>query len=250
MLKNKLNCVLKSKDEVDTAIKNLKKLGLPPHPHFVKSWDTYRMIDFIKSNGNQNSFVLDVGCNGSPILPFLRRLNFQNLYGCDVRLKIRSRRLYRNKVLNFLGKKEIGPVTELLQNKDNFYHLDIQDLEKTNYQDATFDFITSLSVIEHGVDKNRYFSEMKRILKPGGYLMTSTDYWPDKIETNSHVYHQIKPDIIFSKKEIEDLLLLAQKIGFSLVEPLDFDYGDKVVHWEKTGKDYTFILFCLQKNKN
>jgi len=243
----KLNCVLKSWDEVNTAVENLKKIGLPQHPHIVKSWDTYRMIDFIKKYGKKDSFILDVGCNGSPILPYLRRQDFQNLYGCDVNLKIRKRRLLRNKILDFLGKKEIGATTELLENKDKFYHLDVQNLEKTNYQDNNFDFVTSLSVIEHGVDITNYFQEMKRILKPRGYLLTSTDYWPNKIETNSNVYHEYKPDVIFSKQEIENILTLAQKTGFELYETLDYEYKDKVVHWEKTGQDYTFILFCLKK---
>ena len=67
-------------------MKCLRSLGLFPHHDRVKSWDTLKMIDIIKQ-ANISAFVLDVGCNGSPILPLLRRLGFMNLYGCDLFLK-------------------------------------------------------------------------------------------------------------------------------------------------------------------
>ena len=57
--------------------------------------------------------------------------------------------------------------------------ISIQDLEKTGFQNNTFDFVTSLSVIEHGINIENYFKEMNRILKKEGLLLTSTDYWPD-----------------------------------------------------------------------
>ena len=44
------------------------------------------MIKII-SSANRESFVLDVGCYESPILPMLKRLGFINLYGCDLILK-------------------------------------------------------------------------------------------------------------------------------------------------------------------
>ena len=44
------------------------------------------MIKII-SGAKRESFVLDVGCYESPILPMLKRLGFFNLYGCDLVLK-------------------------------------------------------------------------------------------------------------------------------------------------------------------
>ncbi len=51
-----------------------------------------------------------------------------------------------------------------------------------------FDYITSLSVIEHGVNIENYFKEMNRVLKKGGMLLTSTDYWYDKINNSAKVF--------------------------------------------------------------
>jgi len=88
---------------------------------------------------------------------------------------------------------------------------------------------------------------MNKILKRGGYLLTSTDYWPEKIKTNSNVYQSPKIDIIFDRKDIDNLLDIAQKNGFELFEPIDFEFNERVVNWKKTGKEYTFMFFCLKK---
>jgi len=245
--KSKLNCVLKSWQEVTEAQKKLSAFGLPPHPDVIKSWDTWKIIDFINSKGTKDSYVLDVGCNGSPTLPYLKKLGFNHLYGCDVDLKIRKRRLLR-RIKNTLS--NINPdklLNEMLENKDGFFHLSIQNLESTKYEANLFNFISSLSVIEHGVNISNYFAEMGRILKPGGFLLTSTDFWPEKIKTSSNVYDRPTGDIIFDKTEIENVISKAYMHEFKLYEPIDYNYGDKVVHWKKTGNDYTFLFFCLQK---
>ena len=186
------------------------------------------MIDIIKQ-ANLSAFVLDVGCNGSPILPLLRRLGFMNLYGCDLFLK-----------------EEISAAIELYKT----FHISIQDLEKTEFQNNTFDFVTSLSVIEHGISIQNYFKEMNRIIKRGGLLLTSTDYWPDKIVNlvSTDVNPKNSPDNIFSRREIEeDVISVAERNDFFLTEPIDFTYGERVIHWNDTCLDYTFIFFALRK---
>jgi SAM-dependent methyltransferase len=116
-----------------------------------------------------------------------------------------------------------------------------------------FDFITSLSVIEHGVNIQNYFKEMNRILKKDGILLTSTDYWPDKILNGVKTEYNPKhnPDNIFSMEEIEtNIIKTAKQYGFVLTEPIDFTYEDKVVHWDAIGLDYTFIFFALKKGRS
>ena len=223
------NSVLKNSFEIYHAIYCLRSLGLFPHHDRVKSWDTHKMVDIIKQS-DTSAFVLDVGCNGSPILPMLSRLGFINLYGCDLFLE-----------------EGIPSTIEMYKTFD----ISIQDLEKTEFQNNTFDFITSLSVIEHGINIQNYFKEMNRILKKDGLLLTSTDYWPEKIPNLVHteVNPKNSPDNIFSRREIEeDVISIAEQNGFLLTEPIDFTHGDKVVHWNATCLDYTFIFFALRKN--
>ena len=139
-------------------------------------------------------------------------------------------------------------ITEIYE--DQTFNISVQDLEKTNFNDNMFDFITSLSVIEHGVNIQNYFREMNRILKKDGILLTSTDYWPDKIVNAVKTKHNPKhnPDNIFSREEIEtNIIKTAEQYGFVLIEPIDFTYEDKVVHWDKTSLDYTFIFFAMKK---
>lgn len=235
------NSVLKNLSEVNYAINNLHSLGLFAHPDKVKSWDTYKMIKII-SEGDRSSFILDVGCNGSPILSILKRLGFKNLYGCDLFLKkIPS-------TLTEIVYPLYRPIIEIYE--DKAFNISIQNLEKTNFQDKMFDYITSLSVIEHGVNIQNYFKEMNRIMKKGGILLTSTDYWPDKILNiiKTKHNHRNDPDNVFSKEEIEkDVLKAAELNDLILTEPIDFSFENKVVHYNVTGLDYTFIFFALKK---
>jgi len=201
------------------------------------------MIDII-IKADKKSFVLDVGCNDSPILPMLKRLGFKNLYGCDLVLQPRYKRNFMNTIY-WLYKREYKPVVDM--HNDKHLELSIQSLEETNYQSNTFDFVTSLSVIEHGVDIHKYFMEMNRILKKGGFLLTSTDYWLEKITNTKRVLSKGTPDKIFDRSEIEAAVIIAEKYGLNLIGPIDYSFMDKVVHWDQTGLDYTFIFFAMKK---
>jgi 2-polyprenyl-3-methyl-5-hydroxy-6-metoxy-1,4-benzoquinol methylase len=43
------------------------------------------------------------------------------------------------------------------------------------YGDSTFDVVTSNQVIEHLADTDRFVEEIWRVVKPGGYVVTSTE---------------------------------------------------------------------------
>ena len=201
------------------------------------------MIKII-SGAKRESFVLDVGCYESPILPMLKRLGFFNLYGCDLVLKLDSSSKFNN-MSSFVYHEDYEPIAEMYNDKS--YQLSIRNLEDTNYSDQMFDYVTSLSVIEHGINIEKYFREMSRIIKNNGYLLTSTDYWPDKLVNNKNVLSKGTPDNIFSRDEIENLVAIAEKNGLKLIEPIDFEYKDKVVRWNSIGLDFTFIFFAMRK---
>ena len=243
------NSVLKNTFEVIEAKQGLQKLRLFQHHSPIKSWDTYKMIKII-SDAKRESFVLDVGCYESPILPMLKRLGFVNLYGCDLVLKSADRNpaFFSNNNSNsssFEYHEDYEPIAEMYSDKS--YQLSIRNLENTNYRDQMFDYVTSLSVIEHGVNIEKYFREMSRIIKSNGYLLTSTDYWPHKLVNNKNVISKITPDNIFSREEIENLVEIAEKNGLKLIEPIDFKYKEKVVRWNSIGLDFTFIFFAMRK---
>ena len=225
------------------AERGLQELRLFKHHWPIKSWDTYKMIKII-SGAKRESFVLDVGCYESPILPMLKRLGFFNLYGCDLVLKSDSNSELTD-MSSLVYHEDYEPIAEMYNDKS--YQLSIRNLEDTNYSDQMFDYVTSLSVIEHGINIEKYFREMSRIIKNNGYLLTSTDYWPDKLVNNKNVLSKGTPDNIFSRNEIEKLIEIAGKNGLKLIEPIDFQYKDKVVRWNSIGLDFTFIFFAMRK---
>jgi SAM-dependent methyltransferase len=205
----------------------------------------------ISGGANRESFVLDVGCYESPILPMLKRLGFTNLYGCDLVLKSSdcnpnfTNNNNNNNSSSFKYHEDYKRIAKMYTDKS--YKLSIRNLEDTKYRDQIFDYVTSLSVIEHGVNIEKYFREMSRIIKSNGYLLTSTDYWPDKLVNNKNVLSKETPDNIFSRDEIEKLVEIADKNGLKLIEPIDFQYKDKVVRWNSIGLDFTFIFFAMRK---
>jgi SAM-dependent methyltransferase len=244
------NSVLKNTSEVIEAEYGLQELHLFRHHWPIKSWDTYKMIKMI-SAAKRESFVLDVGCYESPILPMLKRLGFTNLYGCDLVLKSSdsnpnfTNNNNNNNSSSFNYHEDYEPIAKMYSEKS--YFLSIQNIENTKYRDQMFDYVTSLSVIEHGVNIEKYFREMSRIIKSNGYLLTSTDYWPDKLVNNKNVLSKGTPDNIFSRDEIEKLVEVVDKNGLKLIEPIDFEYKDKVVRWNSIGLDFTFIFFAMRK---
>jgi hypothetical protein len=62
------------------------------------------------------------------------------------------------KVVHSFYRSNDMPIIEMCENK--IFAISIQDLEKTNFQSNMFDYITSLSVIELGVNTQIYFKEM------------------------------------------------------------------------------------------
>src|SRR5262249_24937870 len=120
------------------------------------------------------------------------------------------------------------------------------NLVSTDFPANTFDVVACLSVVEHGVDFANYFAEMFRILRPGGLLITSTDYFEVTTDVKGAVDYG-RPVHIFDRNEITEALVHARTLGFELTSPLDLGCVDKPVRWEEFDLDYTFLIFTLRK---
>ncbi|MCA8959884.1 MAG: methyltransferase domain-containing protein, partial [Planctomycetes bacterium] len=126
----------------------------------------------------------------------------------------------------------------------------VQDLSATNYPDGHFAAVTSISVIEHGVDLDAYLREMARVIRPGGWLLTSTDYWSEPIDCSGiFPYGEDQPEMkVFQPHEIEGLCKRAEEVGFRLVTPLGLTTHERAVRWERVDREYTFIYFALRRD--
>lgn len=92
-------------------------------------------------------------------------------------------------------------------------------LEKLELPGASFDVITLRHVIEHVSDPAALLSEIRRILKPGGFLCIAT---PNADSTGQAEFgaHWLGLDVsrhmqIFTKQSLVDL---SQKVGFKRIE--------------------------------
>jgi SAM-dependent methyltransferase len=215
------NRSLKDCREWHEAVTRIRQLGLVPHRDLPKNWDALEALSIILAETNPRAFVLDAGAElYSPLLPSLFLYGYRNLIGMNIGFDRIIRR---------------GPI-----------HYEPGDLTKTEYTSGTFDAIACLSVIEHGVDLSSYFKEMWRILKPGGVLVTSTDYWPEPIDTSGAIAYGT-PVKIFTEREIASMLELSRDCGFEPTGPIDLTARQRAIAWKPLGLEFTFIVFCLRK---
>jgi SAM-dependent methyltransferase len=215
------NGTLKSCREWQAADENARQLHVPRHRGPEKNWDHLAAVSTILARTSTSACILDAGAEFySNVLPALFVYGYRELYGIN---------------LSFTDPARRGPIRYLPG-----------DITRAPFPDAFFDAITCLSVIEHGVPLESYFREMHRLLKPGGLLITSTDYYPTPIDTRGTLAHG-SPIRIFSKPEIQSALALAEGIGLKPTGKVDLECEEKPIRWEAYGLEYTFVLFTLQK---
>jgi len=215
------NSVLKNRAEWQQMLDAAKAARLPLHRGEEKNWDHLAAVFAILGSTTTSARVLDAGAEFySNVLPTLFSYGYRNLYGIN---------------LSFTEEARRGPIRYLPG-----------DITRTIFPDGYFDAVACMSVIEHGVPLEGYFREMYRVLKPGGLLITSTDYYPTAIDTEGKMAHgdAIK---IFTKAEIQEILRLAQLLGFESTGEVDLECSERPVRWEQFGLDYSFLIFTLRK---
>jgi SAM-dependent methyltransferase len=217
------NGTLKSRAEWEAAFETARSLHVPLHRAPEKNWDHLAAVSTILARTPPSARILDAGAEFySNVLPALFLSGYRELYGMN---------------LSFTDPARRGPIRYLPG-----------DLTRAPFPDDFFDAITCLSVIEHGVPLEAYFREMHRLLKPGGLLITSTDYYPTPIDTRGLDAYGC-PIKIFSKPEIQAALFLAQGIGLELTGDLDLECAEKPIRWDPYGLEYSFVLFTLRKQR-
>ncbi|HYA62021.1 MAG TPA: class I SAM-dependent methyltransferase [Candidatus Sulfotelmatobacter sp.] len=216
------NSTLKNTVEWQAALANARRLGVPLHRGPEKNWDHLAAVSTILAHTSTSARILDAGAEFySNVLPALLVYGYRELYGINLSFSDPARR---------------GPIRYLPG-----------DITRTPFPDGHFDAITCMSVIEHGVPLDAYFREMHRLLKPGGLLITSTDYFPTPVDTRGKTAYG-SPIKIFSKPEIQAAILQAEKIGFRLTGDLDLECEKRPIHWQEYSLDYTFVIFTLRKS--
>ncbi|MCS3638158.1 class I SAM-dependent methyltransferase [Salinibacter ruber] len=219
---DKTNSILKNKKELKEALNEIDEIGLPKVGDEPKNWDSLSALTKIINSTTKDSKVLDAGGEKySMILPWLSLYGYKNLEAINIAFD----RTFKK-----------GPIT---------YKKD--DITSTTYDRNTFDAVTCLSVIEHGVEVDDYLEEMSRILKDNGILLTSTDYSKYGTETGNKKAYGTNVRV-FTEEGIKSLLDEAKKNNLSLDSRLIFEDHDNVVRWERMDLEFTYIIMCHKKN--
>ena len=215
--------------ECQVASELVRFLDLPSHHDEQKNWDTLKCLHYILTYADESSPVLDAGASsGSVILSWLNHLGYTQMFACDIREPGKGNlKRYDEKNINF----------------------SLQDLTKTNFPDNFFQIITSISVIEHGVPLEEFCREQSRILRPGGYLLISTDYWSEHVDCSGiYPYGENMGEMkVFQSQELEDLCRTARSYDLHLSGELNLDTNEKAVRWDRVDREYTFAFLAFKK---
>jgi SAM-dependent methyltransferase len=218
------NAVLRTLAEREAAVAEVERLGLPLYDDRPKNWDSLVALHAILSRTDASSRVLDAGAvPNSVILPWLAMYGYHDLVGINLDVK---------------RPFAIGPI-----------RYDHGDITRTEFADASFDAITCLSVIEHGVPVDSFLAEMARLLKPGGVLVTSTDYWHAPVDTAGLVAWGA-PVKVFQADDIRALVECARSLGLTPTGELDLACEERVVHWKRMRLDYTFVVLTFERARS
>lgn len=200
----------------------LKALGLGPRMvvgDVVKSWDVLSTVELIRNNLKKDDPILDIGCYASEVLVALHTLGYSRLAGVD-----------------------LNPHLARMPFQESIRY-ETADFMHTPFADASFQAITSISVMEHGFNAPALLKEMSRLLKVGGYFISSFDYWPDKIDTTDTRFFGMDWTI-FSRDEVRQFVAEAARHGLRPAGDLLFEAKDAPI--AHGGKQYTFGWIVLK----
>ena len=118
----------------------------------------YSNIDFITKSGilNKKIKILEIGSGNGNLLNYLYKEGY-NICGIEI-----------NEIFIKNAKEEFGEDLPIY-----YYNGEI-----LSYKENSFDVILSFDVFEHIKNTNKHLSEVRRILKPGGFYLFCT---PNKI---------------------------------------------------------------------
>ena len=178
-------------------IKKLEKLDNPQRRQSMPPEETLK-----KFNINNTGTLLDVGCGiGYFTIPAANILEHGKVIGLDI----------MSEMIDIARKKAI-----------NMSNIEFKKSEEYSFpiSDDSIDYVFICNVIHEIVDKPKYFNEIKRVLKTGGFLCI-IDWEKKETEMGPSVTDRV------SKKEMINLLSLA---NFVTVEDLKINadqYGLK-----------------------
>ena len=119
-----------------------------------------------RSGIKKGMHVLDLGCGSGAFTPFIARVVGQKgrVYALDIQADMLKQ------LENKLSKPENRDIKNIKLIEGNAYELP--------FEDNSLDLVNMVTVLQEIPDRNRALQEVKRVLKPGGFLAV-TELFPD-----------------------------------------------------------------------
>ena len=213
------NGVLQHSAEWEAAEREVRALGLRPHPDGPKNWDALSALAAVLRRTSSDEAVLDAGATlYSPLLYWLYRYGYRSLTSVN---------------LEFGSPISRGPIRFLPG-----------DLTETPFPDGELGALTCLSVIEHGVDVRAALAEFARVLRPGGIAVVSFDYFSEPTDTSGLSAYGTAVRV-FDRADMLGLLDTAAEVGLQPSGPVSLESRNRTVHWERMDLRFTFALVTL-----
>lgn len=218
-MNTQLNRLLQTRAEVDECTQWLKENNLQSHGLSCKDVDLY-----LVANNIGNGDIVDLGADGSWVLKnaYLAGLNGQK---CGIDLHIPD-----------------GEYVGMEMTKG--------DLMNTPYLDGQFDYATCMSVVEHQVSYEALAKECSRVLKTGGTLIMSADFWEPKPDTSLTKLYSLDWNIL-DVSDANRLIEEMRKVGLIITSTPDFTQGEAVINptycSPAQGVSYTFLFLKFIK---
>ncbi|MCY7417758.1 MAG: class I SAM-dependent methyltransferase, partial [Chloroflexi bacterium] len=218
-----VNRDLESDAELVVALAEYDACGHLAHGGRPKNWDLLVALGSILERTDHRAAVLDMGsARYSRVLPSLYAYGYRRLVGID------------------LVPMEL-PYPTMVE------YLTM-DLTATTFADGSFDVITCLSVIEHGVSPDAFAREASRLLRQGGVVVLSTDFWCSPVDVAGKEAYGV-PVHVLSPADIDVWIEAAARHGLTPVSPIELRCQDPVVRWSRVDLDFTFVNLVLVKGR-
>ena len=210
-----INCMLRSRKEVDSCTEQINNYGLIAHPFSCKNFDIMRVVPRI-ADGN----ILDMGSSGGSCI-------LENA----IRIGIEGRKV------------GIDMEYESDFSKEGVEYFK-GDLIKTTFENEYFQTLCCLSVLEHGISYTELAKESARILKTGGKLFITCDYFDPKVDTTDvgDKLYGLKWNIL-DRKDVMELIEAMSTYGIKITSSMNWETKEKVINpqfYAPYGKSYTF----------
>lgn len=230
--------VLDLDSSVMSAVATRRHLGICTSPDRHKTWDNILAIQDLLDL-SRDAPILDVGCGSGILLVWLRQLGFRELWGIDPRHPLPPVKAAIRKGLPRTA------VASLAHAVTSAHHLKRAPAEHLPLPDQSFDAVASMSVIEHGVHVPTFLNESRRVLRPRGRLILSTDYWHEPVDRKSYLFG--RSDIVFSPEGIEELLALAADAGFDVPGLPSQSRSRSSPVIQQAACSYTFLYIAMRR---